>query len=46
LNPPLGRGISCQPVAETAKCATGKIAAIHALPEHTTEHMRIHLPKR
>lgn len=34
-----------QAVANTSKWTTGKIAAIRALAEHTTEHVRIHLPK-
>jgi Fic family protein len=34
-----------QAVAETSKWTTGKIAAIRALVEHTTEHVRIRLPK-
>jgi len=34
-----------QAVAETSKWTTGKIAAIRALAEHTTEHVRTHLPK-
>lgn len=34
-----------QAVAETSRWTTGKIAAIRALAEHTTEHVRIHLPK-
>jgi Fic family protein len=32
-------------VAETSKWTTGKIAAIRALAEHTTEHVRTRLPK-
>ena len=34
-----------QAVAETSKWTTGKIAAIRALAEHTTEHVRTRLPK-
>lgn len=34
-----------QAVADTAKWTTGKIAAIRALAEHTTEHVRARLPK-
>nr|WP_314705644.1 Fic family protein [uncultured Comamonas sp.] len=34
-----------QAVAETSKWTTGKIAAIRALAEHTTEHVRARLPK-
>jgi Fic family protein len=34
-----------QAVAETSKWTTGKIAAIRALAEHTTEHVRNRLPK-
>jgi Fic family protein len=34
-----------QAVADTSKWTTGKIAAIRALAEHTTEHVRTRLPK-
>jgi Fic family protein len=34
-----------QAVAETSKWTTGKIAAIRKLAEHTTEHVRVRLPK-
>lgn len=34
-----------QAVEETSKWTTGKIAAIRALAEHTTEHVRTRLPK-
>lgn len=34
-----------QAVADTSKWTTGKIAAIRALAEHTTEHVRARLPK-
>jgi Fic family protein len=34
-----------QAVADTSKWTTGKIAAIRALAEHTTEHVRTCLPK-
>jgi hypothetical protein len=34
-----------QAVADTSKWTTGKIAAICALAEHTTEHVRTRLPK-
>ena len=34
-----------QAVAVTSKWTTGKIAAIRALAEHTTEHVRTRLPK-
>ncbi len=34
-----------QAVADTSKWTTGKIAAIRALAEHTTEHVRMRLPK-
>ncbi len=34
-----------QAVAETSKWTNGKIAAIRALAEHTTEHVRTRLPK-
>ena len=34
-----------QAVAETSKWTTGKIAAIRALAEHTTEHVCTRLPK-
>jgi Fic family protein len=34
-----------QAVAETSKWTTAKIAAIRALAEHTTEHVRARLPK-
>ena len=34
-----------QAVAGTSKWTTGKIAAIRALAEHTTEHVRTRLPK-
>ena len=34
-----------QAVADTSKWTTAKIAAIRALAEHTTEHVRIRLPK-
>ena len=34
-----------QAVADTSRWTTGKIAAIRALAEQTTEHVRTHLPK-
>ncbi len=34
-----------QAVADTSKWTTGKVAAIRALAEHTTEHVRARLPK-
>ena len=34
-----------QAVAETSKRTTGEIAAIRALAEHTTQHVRTRLPK-
>ena len=34
-----------QAVVDTSKWTTGKIAAIRALAEHTTEHVRTRLPK-
>ena len=34
-----------QAVADTSKWTTGKIAAIRALAEHTTDHVRTLLPK-
>ncbi len=34
-----------QAVAETSQWTTAKIAAIRSLVEHTTEYVRIHLPK-
>ena len=38
-------GFMLQAVADTSRWTTTKIAAIRALAEHTTDHVRTHLPK-